>query len=136
MPKKLQNYITKIGSLHGVKVLFRKSISGGGYCPRTHVIYLEQGLSSKELITIFCHELGHHKNNLEGVHAMYHQEISSKAIRRVGLVIYVNAALSAEIYTEKVGKKIAKDWFPGHKYIASYKDTAYWRGFLTGYYVN
>jgi hypothetical protein len=90
--------------------------------------------STSEIISVFCHELAHYKNDLEGKYPVYHREDSCKAIKRMGVKRYAKYALKAEIYTEREGKKLAKIWFPTYKYSIVYKNTSYYEGFMYGYY--
>lgn len=128
----LRKYINSIAKFHGVKLKYRKGTGGSYWAGEIH---LGTEGSTKDLIDIFCHELAHFKNDIEGKYPIYHREDSRKTIKRMGLQRYSAYALKAEIYTEKVGKELAKVWFPGHKYEVVYKNNQYCKGMVYGYYL-
>lgn len=131
MDKRLKKYIKSICRIYKVRLLLRKG-GGGGYWAGE--IELGTSGSTSDIISTFCHELGHYKNDIEGKYPIYHREDSCKTIRRIGIGRYTTYALKAEIYTEKEGKKLAKIWFPNYKYKVTYKNDAYSKGFLDGFY--
>jgi hypothetical protein len=122
-----------IAKLHGAKLIFVDSLKGGRYW--NGIIVMGRKGSLKEQINIFCHELGHFKNDLEDKYPVYHQIDAKKAIKKMGFKAFVDYALRAEIYTDKVGKQLCKIWFPKYKYEIAYSYTEYWKGFMYGYYL-
>lgn len=131
--EELHKTLKLIAKLHGVKLSFNNTMQGGVYW-NGHITVGSKA-TNQQLINIFCHELAHFKNDLEGKYPVYHRMCAKKAIQRMGLQRYVNYALKAEIYTDKIGKKICKDWFPKVKYTDGYKDNEYYRGFMYGYFL-
>lgn len=94
----------------------------GYYIPGTNKICVGASGNVDSIVTIFCHELAHYKNFLEGKYWKYHSMGGKKFMRKFktkdGLIRY---ALKAEIYTDKRGRRIAKQLFPDIKYRRSYK---------------
>lgn len=132
MNKFLKKYIRDICKIYGCKVKFSKKISGGLYWKGNIVI--STTMCTSETIDVFCHELGHFRNDIENKFPIYHRKGSVYGIEKMGKKKFSVYALRAELYTEKVGIDICKIWFPNHKYKVGYKNTAYWRGFFYGYY--
>lgn len=65
-------------------------------------------------LSVFFHELAHAHNQIHGIYPEYHSDMSrSETIVR-------KTALEAEIYTDKIGKKLMSIYFPGIKYHAFY----------------
>ena len=130
---KIIKYIKTIAKLHGCRLYLTKGCAKGGMFWGGMII-IGLDCSTKELISIFCHELGHYKNWIEGVHKVYHTMDFNIAIKKMGLSKYVRLALEAEVYTEKMGKEICKIWFPGVKFMAMYQYNSYWLGYFAGKY--
>jgi hypothetical protein len=129
----LKKYIKEICKIYGVKIRFKNTFSGGIYWKGK--IEIGKCLNKKDYIDVFCHELAHFLNDIESKYPVYHQQDSSKVIKKMGIKNYSLYALKAELYTEKRGKEISKIWFPQHKYKSSYFNTSYWKGFFFGYYL-
>jgi hypothetical protein len=94
----------------------------GYYIPGTNKIFVGGTGSKRAVATIFCHELGHYKNYLSGKYYRYHhlkgKTFSRKFKTKDAIVRY---ALKAEIYTDKVGKRLCAQYFPEVKYKKTYK---------------
>jgi hypothetical protein len=133
MSPDLNKYIKEIAKIYGVKVKFNHNSTMATYWKGK--ITLGTKGTDKYIIDLFCHELGHYKNDLEGVFSVYHREEPRVAIKKMGALRYCKYALKAEVYTEKIGKDIAKIWFPNHKYKITYKNNSYYLGFFYGYYL-
>ncbi len=71
MNKELKNYIKDIAKIHQCTVRFIPNSLGGRY----HNSHIDIGIkmTNREIIQIFCHELAHHKNTIEGKHKVYHK---------------------------------------------------------------
>lgn len=131
MKHDLFRYIKSICRIYKVKIRLRKGYGGEYWAGQ---IILGTSGSTSDVISTFCHELAHYKNDIEGKYPIYHRVDSCKAVRRVGIRKYAKYALKAEIQTEHEGKKLAKIWFPKHRYQIVYKNNAYYEGFMYGYY--
>lgn len=127
----LRNYIREICKLHGCTVKFDRNEGGSSWKKKIFVGTLS---SDKDCIDIFCHEFAHYKNFVEGKFPIYHREEDNITIKRMGLRRYAAYTLRAEIYTEKVGRELCKIWFPKHKFVAEYRNTRFWKGYVLGYY--
>jgi len=70
----------------------------------------------------FSHEMGHVFNFRNKKYYKYNRyvgkEYTKRFLKKDSAVKY---ALRAEIYTDKVGKRLCKKWFPNIKYKGSYK---------------
>jgi hypothetical protein len=130
--QQLINYMKKIAKLHDVKIRFCSEMNGGSYWDGEMVV--GTNCTKSQMVTNFCHELGHHKNKLENKYIAYHNIKYDYLIPIIGLENYAEIATEAEAYTDKVGKEIAKVWFPKVKYEGGYKNNKFWLGFFTGYY--
>ena len=127
-------YLDTIAKLYGAKVIFTLGPEEGSY--DTHgTITMSICGEFNRVISVFCHELGHHQNRLTGKFPLLHnQKTLSRLVEILGSTDKaIEYGVKAEIYTEKVGKQICKDWFPEIKFIAFYKDNAYSRGFFAGW---
>ena len=133
MNPKLKTYIEDISKIYGVKIQFNHNPRGGAYW-RGKII-LGTKAPNRDIIDVFCHELAHYVNDIEGRYPVYHRVDAKKAIRRMGLKHFARYALDAEIFTDKVGRKLAKLWFPKHKYVVGYTKSQYDLGFFHGYYL-
>jgi hypothetical protein len=113
----------------------------GYYIPGTNKIFCSDSGSVTSLITIFLHELSHYKNYLDGKYYNYHHLSGKKFMRKFktkdALITY---ALKAEIYTDKRGKKLCAEYFPGFKFNRTYKfnkqfyNMMYYK-YFGGYYI-
>lgn len=128
----LEKYIKAICRIYGVKIRINPNRADGSYW--AGCIHLGTQGSTSEVISLFCHELAHYKNDVEGKYPIYHREDSNKTVKRIGIRRYAKYALKAEIYTEKEGKSLAKIWFPKYKYRVQYTLSPYYEGFMYGYY--
>lgn len=132
MSPDLKAYIKAIARFYKVKLRFTSGSCGLYW---KGAISLGKDATDKHIIDTFFHELAHFKNDLEGLYPVYHKVDARKAIRRMGIKRYAKYALEAELVTESVGKELCKIWMPKHKYRKSYQRTAYWHGFMYGYYL-
>lgn len=130
MNKQLKEKCERLAREYGAELTWVKG-EYGYYIPGTNKIAVGNTGSSRSTTIIFCHELGHYKNYLDGKYYKYHHLKGPKFMRRFktkdALVKY---ALKAEMYTDKVGRRLCKKHFPGVKYKASYKKTKGWYNML------
>lgn len=125
-----KKYLRQIASFYGCRVRFIRK-HGGFY--HGEFIEVGRGNTLSEILSIFFHELGHFKNWKTGKFAVYHDP-KSKILKQIpDLWKRVRYALRAEIYTEKVGRELQREWFPGIRYHAFYKRNAVSFYFLLGY---
>lgn len=129
---KILKYIRDIAKLHNVKISFKSKESGGWYFKG--IIDVGTNNSTNELISVFCHELGHHKNWIESKYKDYHNLSHRQFLKKYGLYKSAIMGLEAEIYTEKVGKELCAIWFPGVKYRTEYKNNMYCLGYMVGFF--
>lgn len=134
MNESLKFYLTEICKIYGCILKFSNKNTGGLYWKG--VIVLSENMSTKETISVFCHELAHYKNDIENKYPIFHKTNHCKAIKKMGRKKFARYALNAELYTEKIGKELCKIWFPDFKFKAGYKNNQYWLGFFYGYYLN
>lgn len=127
-----EKYFRDIAKIYQCKLTLRDEIAFGGWL-RDRIWLGTRGTLS-EVASCFCHELAHYRNWLEGKYPAYHREIEVEVIERWGLGRYCHYALEAEIYTDRRGKELCREWFPGVRYEESYRRNNYWRGFVYGYY--
>lgn len=112
----------RIAAQAGAKLTWVKGKGFGYYIPGTNEIFVARTGSDSITACIFSHELGHYKNYLSGKYYKYHHLKGKPFMRsfktKDALVKY---ALRAEIYTDKVGKKLCAKYFPDVIYKSSYK---------------
>lgn len=139
--KQIKARCEEIAREAGAKLTWIKGGQYGYYIPGTNKIFVSQTGSVRSIATIFCHELGHYKNFLSGKYYKYHHYKGKPFTRRFktkdALVRY---ALKAEIYTDKVGRRLCKQYFPDIKYKANYKFNQefydmMWVKYFGGYYI-
>lgn len=122
MTKATKRKCEKIAREYGADLTWVKGKGFGYYIPGTNKIHVAKTGSDSMIIQIFCHELGHYDNYLTGKYYKYHHLKGKPFTRRFktkdGLVRY---ALKAELYTDKVGKRLCAKYFPEIKYVGSYK---------------
>lgn len=112
----------RIAREYGAKLHWVKGKGFGYYIPGTNKIHVAKSGTDKMIIRIFCHELGHYDNYLTGKYYKYHHLVGKKFLRHFKTKdSAVRYALKAEIYTDKVGKRLCARFFPGVKYKGSYK---------------
>lgn len=93
---------------------------------RTNLILLNinQYDSLDNVLSVFFHELGHLVNKELGKFPLYHRYLLSdipKNKRRY----FLATALRAEQYTDKMGKKLMKIYFPDLKFTPAYPNKFY-----------
>lgn len=133
LTKEERGLFRQIAGFYGCKMKFKKGIGGVWY--GKHIDLDTQSYSFEHLVSLFCHELGHFVNWKTGKYPIYHNPKNFNKMHTLfpdygRLVRY---SLNAEIYTEKVGKRLCKEWFPDVKYLIYYKNTRYCYEFLYGY---
>lgn len=129
--RKLYEYIRRIAKLYGATVKFKKF--SGGFANHNGTLTVGTDVAKKEVVSTFCHELAHHMNLIDGKYKDYHDG-SYAWMDRKDVEKSVKYAYKAEVYTDKRGKKLCKQWFPGVKYRVGYDGSQYSKGFLFGYY--
>lgn len=121
MNRELKLKCERIAREHGAELTWVKG-KYGFYIPGTNKISVGNTGNQRTTISIFCHELGHYMNYLNGKYYNYHHRTGKAFSRRFktkdALIKY---ALRAEIYTDKVGRKNCKKLFPGVRYISTYR---------------
>ena len=139
--KQLKAKCERIAREAGAELTWVEGKGFGYYIPGTNKIFVAKTGSVQMLACIFCHELGHYKNYLSGKYWKYHHLKGRPFMRRFktkkGLVRY---ALKAEIYTDKVGKKLCAKHFPNIRYIGTYKmnkqfKTMMYQKYFGGYFI-
>lgn len=117
--RKLIKYCQDIADLYRVKLHWMEG-SFGMYLPGTNKIFVGVDAPDSVVISIFCHELGHYENFLTGKYARYHRsgDFRKRFKFKRSAAKY---ALKAELYTEKVGRRLCKEWFPGVRYHQAYR---------------
>lgn len=136
--KKEKNTLNQIASFYGCKVKFTDDVGGffGGD-------YIVVGIKNSRyntksrIISTFCHELAHFINWKTGKYPIYH---NPKNFNKYGSffrshTLLVRYSLRAEIFTDKVGSSLCKEWFPSVKYKVSYTNSTDSYQFLSGYYL-
>lgn len=112
----------RIARQAGAKLTWLHDGEYGYYIPGTNKIHVGDVGNIASVVTIFCHELAHYKNYLDGKYSKYHRLGGKAFMKRFktkdALIRY---ALKAEIYTDKRGKKLCAEYFPGIRFKKSYK---------------
>lgn len=108
---------------------------GGAYYGKW--IEVGESTSMSCVLSSFCHELAHFINWKTGKYPVYHDP--RREFQRFRDVFptpesRARYALRAELYTDRQGKKLLKEWFPRIKYMQGYQDTKECYEFLHGYY--
>lgn len=113
----------------------------GYYIPNTNRIAVGMTGSKQAVATIFSHEMGHVFNFRNKKYYKYHRFVGKQYTRRFKKKhSAVDYALKAELYTDRVGRRLCKKWFPDIKFRATYKyNDAYYNylysKFFGGYYI-
>lgn len=122
MNRKLKKKCEKIAQEAGARLTWIEG-QHGFYIPGTNKIFVGNTGSDQDTISIFCHELGHYKNYLNRKYYKYHHLKGKAFMRRFKTKdAVVRYALKAELYTDKVGRRLCKKLFPGVTFKAGYKN--------------
>lgn len=115
-------YCRSIAKMYGCKVEFTNKICGGLFWVGKGRITVSTNGDQSEIIDVFCHELAHFLNACNDKFPLYH---NYQYLYLVGLFKNKKKlcayAHRAEVYTEKVGKRLCKTYFPGTLYRAFYR---------------
>ncbi len=122
--QRTKRYCERIAKLYGVRLYWIKGDDAwywtGGNC-----ISVGRDADDREIISMFCHELGHYLNFVEGKYPLYHQKRNAA----YDFLRYFKSktqaaryALNAELYTDKRGSQLCRQWFPYTKYIKFYRN--------------
>lgn len=107
----------------GAKLTWTIDSGCGRYTPKTNKNFVGINGNVNDIISIFCHELGHWKNYLSGSYYKYHHLSYRKLLQsfetKEALATY---CLHAEIYTETIGKELCAVHFPEIVYNTYYHD--------------
>jgi hypothetical protein len=135
LTKEQRKIFREIASFYGCRVRFR-TFEGGTW----HGDFIEVGDmydTQRWVVSLFCHELAHFINWKTGKYPLYHNPKNfgkmKKLFPKYGRL--VRYSLNAEIYTEKIGAELCKEWFPRVKYERYYKPSKLCFEFLSGYYL-
>lgn len=136
LSKSEKKYLKDIALLYGAKVKFDDRTTGG-YFDLNETIHVGTNSSKESVISVFCHELAHFVNKHTGAYPLFHNYETNVSIMSIigDFNQTVDYVFEAELYTEKVGKKICAEWFPGIEYQGFYRKVRYCREFLVGYYL-
>ena len=141
MTKQMKVKCEKIARECGADLTWVKGTGYGYYIPGTNKIHVARRGSDKMIACIFSHELGHYKNYLSGKYYKYHHLKGKQFLKTFKTKdAVVRYSLKAEIYTDKVGKKLCAKYFPNVVYKGSYKmnqdfyDMMY-NKYFGGYYI-
>ncbi len=129
MTKKTKKQCEAIAKLHGAKLTWIEG-DWGFYLPGTNRIHVGGTGTDKVVISIFCHELGHYQNFLNGKYPRYHSGTNWPRKFRKKKRAAARYALKAELYTEKVGRRLCRRYFPAVKYQQNYQDSERWFNFM------
>lgn len=123
-----------IASFYGCRVKFKGTNSG--YWTGTEVILVGKCDTLSGTLSIFFHELTHFINWKLKRYPTYHnpKNFGKLAKKFKSKSLAITYALKAELFTDKEGKKLCKEWFPSIKYKSYYSDTKYCYRFLYHYY--
>lgn len=138
--KQIKKQCEAIAREHNVQLSWMKG-KNGYYIPNTNKIAVGTSGTNQQILNIFSHEMGHVFNFRQKKYYKYHRFIGKKYTRRFKTKhAAVRYALKAEIYTDTVGRRLCKKWFPGVKYTRTYKynDSYYsymYAKFFGGYYI-
>lgn len=128
MTKKTKKELESIAKFYGAKLTW---IVGdwGFYIPGSNKIHVGGTGNDRIVKSIFFHELGHFMNFVNQKYPRYHSSTTwtRKFKTKRGAARY---ALRAELYTEKVGRRLMKQWYPKEKYKQNYRDNRFWFEFL------
>lgn len=123
--KFLKKEFTKICKFYEVDISFDNKTSTSQFIQPNKIILGILDLSYRRVLEVFCHEMAHFLNYENGKYPLFHGKIKSGTMRVMYNAFKTHKrvaayALRAEVYTDKVAKKFAKEWFPELKYEASY----------------
>lgn len=125
-----------IAEYYGCRVHFTNGF--GSYFTGKSIL-LGQPRDFKDLVSSFCHELSHYIQSQTGKFPIYYNRkrgnYRQDMMKFGGVRGFAAYALRAELYTDKVGKKLCKEWFHGVKYQGGYRNTVACREFLVGFYI-
>ncbi len=113
--KEIKRYCEALAGLYGVNLTWLKG-DWAFYFSGTNRIAVGTKMNKREIISAFCHELGHYINFLDEKYYNYHSNYKGKYFGFKTVNRAARYALKAEIYTDKVGKLLCEQWFPGVKY--------------------
>lgn len=127
MKRQTKEYCESLAKMYGAKLTWIKNPKRkspyGYYIPGTNKIHVSRNASNRMIISIFCHELGHFLNLLNKKFYKYHAFKGKDYTRRFKTKRRcAQYALDAELYTDKVGRELCKQYFPSVKYHGSYKN--------------
>jgi hypothetical protein len=130
---RLKAYMRQIAALYGCKVHFTRSFAGGFAHLDGNIAVGLKSVPADQFITVFCHELAHHCNQIDGRFKLYHHPdqlwFNPKKIKDS-----FNYAYRAEQFTDRVGRELCSVWFPQIEYTTAYTGSKRSRMLLYRYY--
>ncbi len=138
--RELIEYAEAISAMFGanLKITKEKEDTGGCWPTAQNKIYVSGAFANKaRFVSVFCHELAHYINWIEGRYPLYHnKDIFGIAKHFHSFNHMVDYCHRAEVFTEYRGRELAKLFFPNTTYLAFYrKNSNYSKGFMSGYYL-
>lgn len=120
--RRLKQYCSGIAKLYGVKLTWMRNALVGGDYDLNKRIRISTDCSDQEIITAFCHELAHFVNRVDGKYPIFHEHFHNIFEFFETPIQAVSYAHRAEVYTDKIGKKLCALWFPDVEYQDRYSD--------------
>jgi len=106
-----------IAAKMGCKIMFKRCVDEAEVDLYKYIIYLDKDLNNNKLISLFCHELAHIISKCAGKFPIYHNDIYGSNFFRT--------AYRAEVFVDKIGKKICSILYPKVKYKGFYDGSKY-----------
>lgn len=138
--RELIEYSKEIAKMLGARLCLVNETEDTGGCWPTgqNKIYVSNAFTSKSrFVSVFCHELAHYTNWVEGRYPLYHnKDIFGMAKHFNSFNHLIDYCHRAEVFTEHRGRELARLFFPNTTYLAFYrKNSSYSKGFMSGYYI-
>lgn len=112
-----------IAETYGVDVVFRyQERLGGEAISRKQKIkvYWNEYMSVQCLLSVFFHELAHCRNYINKKFLAFHSMTDPSRMTTEHIKLVLLTGLRAERYTDKIGAKLMKEYYPEIKFIAYY----------------
>lgn len=122
--------LRQVAKYYDIRASFTKTLKGvGGFSMSwNRVIIIDTNNRLDRLVSAFFHEIAH-IHNYDGKKFWVYHQLSYRNKYPTG---FFQTALRAEMYTDKIGKRLQAIHFPGTKYVDGYKKTD--GKFLAQYY--
>lgn len=118
----IKEELKQLAKNFGLKLTFKKmDYASGFFNSRDGLICLDSRLTTKLMLSVFFHELGHCFDMSSGLYNSFYNRHKLRKDKFYWNKV-ARIAFNAEVHTDKTGKMLMKYFYPEYSYIKGYQN--------------